>query len=326
MQWYVNDASLQAQFDDSSCFLEVIRTLLRARARVPQLRAALFTTRTLSEMPVRRDLSFRNAILQVNDRDFLRQVLQWVDRSGPFVDDDRHPEQDDYFECLSVDVTNQGLGEAARRTKGGVQAGTFSFPGGSIDFSASPLCVEHGLPENRLGQYLVPNTTTVEELIDLALKSIPEPDSWQSMIDRARERFPLLLLSDTIFLDRRLAGEPFEKSICNRATELFGHLNEYAESRNIDGSESYRSREIVRAFFTEAHGAVPLFTGESVTNQRNYEAVLTFPDPENENRKLFAHWHGKIDHRVFRMHFEWPMPRESRRLKIVYLGPKLTKE
>ena len=121
-----------------------------------------------------------------------------------------------------------------------------------MDFSGSPLCVEHGLPEDRLGQYFVPNVSTVEKLIEWALGQTPEADSWRSMIEIARERFPLLRLSDTIFLNPRLAGEPFEKSISDRAMELFRHLNEYAESRNVDGSESARSRELIRALFTEA--------------------------------------------------------------------------
>lgn len=326
MQWFINDASLQAQFETPKAFVTVIRELLRARAREPQLRAAIFTSRTLSEMLATRNLSVRHSVLQMNDRDLLRQALQWFDRSGPFLDDDRYPEPNDYFECLGLDVTNQGLGEAARRTKNTLQVGTFSFLGGAIDFSGSPLCVEHGLPEDRLGQYLVPNISIVDKLIEWALSATPEPDSWRSMIERARERFPLLVLSNAIFLEPRLAQEPFEKSISDRAMELFRHLNEYAESRNIDGSESDRSRELVRALFTEAQGAIPLFTGESVTNQRKFKELMTFPDPENVNEKLFAHWHGKIRHQFFRLHFEWPMPREARRLKVLYVGPKLTSE
>jgi hypothetical protein len=326
MQWYINDASLQSQFEDANAFASAIKELLQARARAPRLKTSLYTSRTLSQMPVTRTLIFRDAISQINDRDFLRQVLVWFDRSGPFLDDDRYPEADDYFECLGFDVTDQGLGEAARRIKNQLEAGTFSFRGAAVDFSGSPLCVEHGLPGDRQGQYFVLNESTVDRLFEWALRAEPEPDSWRSMIERARLLFPLLIVSDRIFLDSRLAGEPFEKSIGDRAMELFRHLNQFVESRNMDGSETDRSRELIRSLFTEANGSVPIFTGESVTNQRNFVRLLTFPDPEDENRTVFAHWHGKIRHRFFRMHFEWPMPREARRLKVVYLGPKLTKE
>jgi hypothetical protein len=108
--------------------------------------------------------------------------------------------------------------------------------------------------------------------------------------------------------------------------ELLRHLNQYMESRNLDGSDTESSRELVRSLFTAAKGSAPLFTGESESNRCNFERVLTFPDPEDANRKILASWHGKIRHRVFRLHFEWPVPREAQRLKVVYLGPKLTKD
>ena len=172
----------------------------------------------------------------------------------------------------------------------------------------------------------MPNVSLVGKLIEWALSVAPEPDSWRSMIERARERFPLLMLSDRIFLNPRLSREPFEKSINDRVMELFRHLNDYAGSRNIDGSESDRSRELIRSLFSEAQDSVPLFTGESLTNQRDFKKLLTFPDPQNATRTVFAHWHGKIRHRSFRLHFEWPMPRYARSLKVVYVGPKLTSD
>jgi hypothetical protein len=38
-----------------------------------------------------------------------------------------------------------------------------------------------------------------------------------------------------------------------------------------------------------------------------------------------AHWHGKISHRFFRLHFEWPLEKDRKKLEIFYLGPKVTK-
>jgi hypothetical protein len=97
------------------------------------------------------------------------------------------------------------------------------------------------------------------------------------------------------------------------------------ESRLPDGSNSKRSQNLIRDLFTNAAGAEPLFSGESAPNQRNFKRVLTFPDPEDPTKEVFAHWHGKIKHRFFRIHFVWPVPRNAKRLKIVYLGQKLTK-
>src|SRR5262249_31800146 len=123
-----------------------------------------------------------------------------------------------------------------------------------------------------------------------------------------------------------LQAEPFNTAISDRAQELCRHLDEYMASRKADGSPSERTNEIVRTLFTSAAGAEPLFTGESRTNQETFRNELTFPDPNVPGRTIFAHWHGKIRHRFFRMHFEWPVAQASLQIKVLYLGPKLTKD
>lgn len=60
-------------------------------------------------------------------------------------------------------------------------------------------------------------------------------------------------------------------------------------------------------------------------NQREFCSELTFSDPENAGKFIFAHWHGKISRRFYRIHFEWPITKDMSRLKVLYLGPKITK-
>lgn len=325
MRWYVNDASLQGQFPDPYVFVSGLREILSVRARLSRVRDSLYTSRMLSERTVTEHLTFKAAILRVAERDLRHQVLQWLDRQGPFFEDDRLFELDDYFECFDTDVTEQGLGEAARRIKAGQDAGAFSFTGGTIVFTQTPLFVDHGIRENRLGQYQVRNVWTIADLESWARAAAPEPTSWRTVIEFSREQYPRLFLPSSIYENVRLAREPFESTIANRAVELFGHLHAYMESRLPDGSESERSRALIRDFFTNAAGREPLFSGESATNQREFQRVLTFLDPEDPTNEVFAHWHGKIRHRNFRVHFVWPVPRYAKRLKCVYLGPKLTK-
>ena len=69
-----------------------------------------------------------------------------------------------------------------------------------------------------------------------------------------------------------------------------------------------------------------LFSGESAGNQDTFRAQMTFPDPDDADKNIFAHWHGKISHRFFRLHFEWPVPAKEKHMKILYLGPKITKK
>lgn len=65
--------------------------------------------------------------------------MNWLDKSGPFWDEDREENVDDYFHFEGTDVTDQGLGEAARRVLAGRQAGAYSFFDSSQRFARSVL-------------------------------------------------------------------------------------------------------------------------------------------------------------------------------------------
>jgi len=321
VRWYVNDVSLRGQYANVQQFERVVRALLSTRSQIESVRAGLSTTRTLRERPVTQNVNVREAVQRATDPEYRRAVLSWLDRSGPFLEDDRAPEEEDYFEFAGLDVTDSGLGEAARRVKSGQLAATFSFLGSNPSFDLTPLFVEHGLPDDRLGAYNVDNFWTVDQLRHSAITTEPLATSWKLLIETARQRFPRLLLPDSIYSDGRLAREPFEACIRDRVFGLLGHLDLYMCDREPNGAEGVVARSVIDNFFT---GERALFTGESPSNQRDYRDVLTFPDPDGRDR-IFAHWHGKISHRVFRMHFEWPVPAGQTLLKIVYLGPKLTK-
>jgi hypothetical protein len=254
--------------------------------------------------------------------DLRRAVLNWLDRSGPFIEDDRTDEADDYFEHSEQDVTDTGLGEATRRVKRGEPASTFSFCGGHIEFARSPLLVLHGIPDARLGTYSVPNFWRVESLTDSALAAAAPIGTWKALVESARERFPRLMIGEDVYLNPMLAREPFDAVIRDRSFELMKCLDRYMQGLDQNGTEGAQAREVIETFF---RGDRALFSGESLTNRREFAMELTFRDPEDESNSIFAHWHGKIAHRHFRMHFEWPVPNRARQLKVVYLGPKLTK-
>ena len=288
--------------------------------------SSLFVARTFGFQRVVADQTLAHAVQAIADRDLRVRVLQWVNQRGPFLDDDRLADQDDLFECLGIDVTNQGLGEATRRIAHGFAAGAWSFIGGAVDFCRNPLEVSHGLAEAPIGVHNVPNVWTVVAFRALAIAALAEPKSWADLAAHLRLKFPHLLISDTFHNNSNLQAEPFNTAISDRAQELCRHLDEYMTSRNADGSPSERTNEIVRTLFTGAAGGEPLFTPESASNQHTFRNELSFPDPAAPGQIIFAHWHGKIRHRFFRMHFEWPVAGPSAQMKVLYLGPKLTKD
>jgi hypothetical protein len=322
---FVNDSSLQGQFATGDEFCAALGLLLEARACSPRIRQALRVSRTISEQPATPDLLFREAVQQSSKRDFRVRVLQWITSTGPFWEDERHEEEDDYFECLSLDVTNHGLGEAARRSKAGADVYSWSFAAGALDFARTPLPVDHGLFEDRKGRYEIENAWQPNALHALAEAARPIPSSWAELFEEARLSYPSLLIPESMERDARLTREPFSTAIAEQTLKLMCHLQEYMESRAPDGSATDRSNEIIRNMFSGGGGAHPLFTNESETNLRDFKAALTFPDAIRPGEHILAGWHGKIKHRYFRLHFAWPVARESSQLQLTYLGPKITK-
>lgn len=319
MRWYLNDASLQAQFTDLTQFESNLRDLLGARSRVPAIKQNLRSTRSLREAMAGPGVSVRQFLQRCRDKDLRTAAFTWLDRTGPFVDDDRLEEQDDYFEYVDAEVTATGLGEAARRTKAGEDCATYSFEGGATDFAVNPLEVDHGLPEDRYGRYAVRNYWKLDALVQHALSGGPTIVSWRALVEGARARFPHLEIAE-LHENTMLAREPFEASVRDRALALMGMLDAYMAGRGEDGAEGDASKAVIDTHFK---GERALFTGESTTNEMKFRKEMTFKGCDK--REVFAPWHGKISHRFFRMHFEWPLSPERRKLAVLYLGPKITK-
>jgi hypothetical protein len=321
VRFYLNEVSIQGQFEDADSFREQMEALLSARRRSPIL-AAMRTTPVLAERHVSPGRTLREVVRSWRGSPTAAALLAWVGKTGPFIDDDRLTETDDLFMCFGVEVTEGGLGEAARRIKAQEDAATLSFAGGEPDFGRSPLPVMHGFEDAPIACYPVVNYWTVDALVASALALRPLPLSWRETIEAARERFPRLILPDAIFENDRLARDPFDAVLRDRIFVLLGILDSYMAARDADGVEGPAAQEILRIHFS---GDRALFSPESPSNRRAHKNDLTFPDPLG-GPTIFAHWHGKISHRVYRLHFEWPVPATATKLRVVYFGPKLTKD
>jgi hypothetical protein len=320
VRFYFNEASIQGQFEDPDAFRTQMEALLSARRRSPVL-ASMRTTPVLADRHVSPGRTLREVVQSWRGSPTAAALLAWVGKTGPFIEEDRLPETEDLFMCFGIEVTEGGLGEAARRLKALEDAGTMSFAGGEPDFARSPLPVTHGFEDNPIACYDVLNYWTVDELIAFALDLRLPPVTWRETIEAARDRFPGLILPNAIYEDTRLARDPFDAVLRDRIFVLLGILDRYMAMRGADGMETAAAQEVIRTHFS---GNRALFSPESLTNQRDYKTNLTFPDPLGGSA-IFAHWHGKISHRVYRLHFEWPVPANASKLKVLYIGPKLTK-
>lgn len=321
MRWYLNELSLQGQFKTHEDFLKQFLPLYKERESSTRLRDAFFLSRNLPNSYITPLSTFRDFVNSL-DRDLKTKIFTWANKTGPHLESDQINPENDKFHFSGIDVTWNTLGEVARRINASQQSDTFSFAGGKTSYSASPLQVTHIQFNGSARNVLVFNFVNIGNLRSAVAKAEPIPNSWTSLIAVARARYGHLNLPDTIFLNKNLAREAFDSVISNSALTLLGYLNSYMADRDESGAEGEKAKDIIENYFT---GDRALFTGESVDNKRKFSAALTFPDPDDGAQSIFADWHGKISHRFFRMHFEWPLPSNAKKLKVLYLGPKITK-
>ena len=318
MEWYVNDLCFSGQFASPHSVKESIEPLLRLLIRRPDLKRRVLCSRELSIRPATAALNLAESVLATRDQLFIRQALGWVSSAGPFWEDDRATNPEDYFHFEGEDVTNQGLGEAARRLVLDLSAASFSFPHPTVlRFARTPLWVNHGLEEEPLGSYDVANCWNADDIEQGAVRS---PESWPDLLAMTAAQMPGLMLSSAIAA--QLSPVPFHSGVAEKFFFLLGVLQRLSdETRN--GALTAAGLELYNKFFT---GQKALFSDESEGNKRDFANELTFRDPAGGREPLFCPWHGKVKFgSQYRIHFEWPRANGQVAIKVVYIGPKITK-
>lgn len=319
MYWLFNDLSFTGQYPDVGTFCNDLGKLLRLRAISEAVRQRLLCSRSLYGRPVTSSSSFQEAVYRSRDRDFKVQAMSWAVNRGPFWDDDRASQQDDYFQYEGQDVTDQGLGEAARRMLARKPSAVYSMVGGHYCFTLTPLLVLHGLTEAPLGNIEVPNTYKLQALRHEA-ESVVSPQNWGEFLAYSRQDLTQLIILDTV--DAPLSRHPFGEGLAERVTELLEVLDSVVLSRDQKGTYTGETNELIRKYF---QGGAATFSDESEINKNKFRSKLTFRDT-NTGQDLFCPWHGKIGIQDFRIHFHWPLTPKDTKLKVVYIGPKITKK
>lgn len=314
MEWHINELSLSGQFSSPEAFRQVVEDLLKLRRKEAALQSRLYCSRSLGICQITDRHNFREAILALNDMTFQRLVFRWMDKAGPFWESERAYAEDDYFECDGVNVTEQGLGEAARRRLSGIDACSFSFTGGRLLCSTSPIQVMYWLT-----QIEIDNCWDVQQLA-IAIQGQKTYKSWQDVDQEIRSRFVNLKISDNATAPLRPV--PYYKSATDRIFELLGVLDRLVAETDTKGALSVAGKRLLSEHFT---GGKAWFTDESDTNKRKFKQEMTFIDPDNPTQTIFCGWHGKIKTPQLRIHFQWPCPASETAIKIVYIGPKITK-
>lgn len=313
VNWIVNDLSLEGQYSSVSDWLEQFSELLIIRKKFDGTGHELSCARDLRYRIVSHTTTVSEALHSMKEQTRRHLALAWLTK-GPFWTSPSEARGITYFHI--EDVTNQGLGEAARRRWLGEDARVFSFSG-LAQFEVQELDVQSIREENNLEEITkVPNSWLVSSLVDFIPTIVPSR-SWEIMIDEAISKLPYIQISRDEAI-QEMSRYPYDRGADYRLFGLLKRLDEFARARITYGDNSEPVTEWLRLNIMAASAD---FSSEEPNNRK----VFTFKDPDT-GEDLYCPWHGKVHNPLqYRIHYQWPMPQGQKRLKIVYIGQKITK-
>nr|VFJ42915.1 MAG: hypothetical protein BECKFM1743A_GA0114220_1000225 [Candidatus Kentron sp. FM]VFJ43547.1 MAG: hypothetical protein BECKFM1743C_GA0114222_1000225 [Candidatus Kentron sp. FM]VFK05591.1 MAG: hypothetical protein BECKFM1743B_GA0114221_1000225 [Candidatus Kentron sp. FM] len=316
MEFLFNDLSMEGEFRDTTTFVDAIGRLIKMREAIRKGGRELHCHRDIGNAQVMGDVAFSKAIQGLH-LDKKRTIMQWITRQGPFWDDDRIQDSDQYLECCDGKiVTDSGIGEAAYRELEGNNCHVVSLTPSSWAFT--PIAVTW-VPNNGKRPVDVTNHWT-DETLEAALHNASAPiTSWEELEQFSRKNFVHLTFSEASF--EPLGDHPFVKSAAHRIRERFRVLDEFKSSFEASGRRTAQGQEIYQKYFT---GDNAWFSDSSDDEKHRFRKELTFRHPTTDS-PLFCPWHGKVKtSQYYRIHFSWPV-RVGEPLYVVYIGPKITK-
>ena len=316
MRVFLNELALADAWTSTSSVQRPLLQVLQARQHQRVLRDALYCARGMGGVRTAAGIPMFRAAQEL-PRDTRLQLFEWIAKHGPFMDDDRLVIDEDLFFFEDDEVTDLGLGEAARRIRAEFRAATLSPIGNDRSrFSGSSLGVVHGLPDEPIARVSVPNYTESEPLLEVLRTVVPHATNWNDFLETCRHRFDLLHIGPNC--DETIGRFPYMPAAGRRIIELLSVLQRVMAEMDQTGRLSPQGLELRNRFFT---GQRAWFSDESESRKRR-RGKFTFPDPGGGN-DIVCFWHGKISTAAIRMHFDWPVASDARRLRVVYIGPHI---
>jgi hypothetical protein len=319
MAFFLNEISLHNQYHNLSQFIESLKTVLGCKELLHRYLFELnCSDASLGNRIVMNGDNLRSVIGNLQDHNLQRVIRRWIDQEGPFWDDEKNRmhSPDEYFSCDEEVVTDTSLAEASYLTTIGHDAAVVSF--NPSNYLLNPIYIRWNKSTDEFIDIAVSNYWERKELEQRILAIAPPIQSWKEMISRAKTEFTNLFFLESF--EEGLKGQPFSSTIADHAIDLLRILNELKQCFNETGNRNPRGHEIYQEYFT---GENAKFSDESDPNKVMFQKDLTFYDPSGN--LIFCPYHGKISHRYYRLHFNWPITRNGT-LYIAYLGPKITKE
>lgn len=317
MNVLLNELSLHGQFDSLQAFKTAMNTIMLAKEKMKEFKRELYCDRNIIEnCLVTHDLNLRQAIQQfeISKR---RAVMSWLTKEGPFWEDSREHNEDEYLECQGEVITNCSLGEVAYQHFCGNAYQSFSF--NPSNWLINPLSVSWYKDNCEIDKIEVINHSDIITLEQFLQQASPAIESWQQLAQEMPWLCRNLTFSENSF--DPLYEYPFVHSAKKRIIELLITLDKFKTCFDEDGCRTSDGHHLYHKHFTGDKG---WFSDSSLTEKHIFKNELTFKNPDGNGEVLSCTWHGKIKTPQFRIHFSWPITADSP-LYVPYIGPKITK-
>lgn len=318
MEVLLNELSLHGQFANVQAFQTAIDTVMLARGRMRQFGSELRCHRNLIQAQVTHELSLQQAVSQL-DRNKRSALMSWLTKEGPFWEDSRQHDADEYLICQDYPdpVTDTALGEAAHHCFNGNDYHTFSFE--PSNWQINPITVDWHR-DNNVIPINITNYWNINSL-EIAIQTTVSPiTSWHQLAKDMPIRCPNLTFSENSF--ELLYPHPFVDSAAKRIVELLSILDKFKTCFDIQGQRTDEGNHLYQDHFM---GDKAWFSDSSKNEKIEFKNELTFNYPDNRGEKLFCPWHGKVKTPQIRIHFSYPIS-ANEPLYVPYIGPKITKK
>jgi len=321
MEFLVNDLSIEGQFPDITTFRSAINRIMEIRRIASHYGRTLHCHREIAQTQVTSGMTMLQAVqrLSVEER---RSLMFWLTQQGPFWEDARIHNSNEWLECKNQIVTDTAVGEAARCCFNGICRNLVSVVPSSWLFT--PVSVDWVTDSDResvdIQNFWNPDT------VEVFLRIAPSPlKSWEQLESLAASRWSNLTFASDTF--KPLLGYPFVPGAAQRIYFILDTLNRFKNCFNDDGQLTPEGHELYRNFFTGKKGEGgrgALFSDSSHEEKHLFRTKMTFKNPQDPGESIFCPWHGKIQTPQLRVHFSWPV-RADKPLYVVYAGEKITK-
>lgn len=316
MELLMNDLSVDGQFHDFESFIDAIDRLMIMRSTCRKFGREIYCHRNMVNAQVTKELNMQQVVQRL-DKNKKGALMQWLTRQGPYWEDKREHNSEDYLECKDEIVTDTAIGEAASRCYKGNDCRVVSMIPSRWDFS--PLRIYWRRSDDDSLEIDVQNHFDAESLEE-NLRSSPKPiESWSQLDSMCKSRFVEITFSTDAF--EPLFGHPFSPGVAQRIIERLEVLEKLKTFVDQSGNRTPEGHRLYQEHFT---GDKAWFSDSSDDEKRDFRSELTFKHPGIDGSTLFCTMHGKVKTPQIRIHFTLPIRTDSA-LYVVYIGPKITK-